>query len=152
MRLFSFSVKLFAIFVPFSLLVYQISSVKHFDELLTSTPDVFMIGAMKCGTTSLHKLFKRHPDWCCVDEKEKHWFDQTRYRRGPEEYKKLYSECPKSSYLMDATPSYIRSKDCPERIKASYAPKDFEKKKFILSLREPVSRYYSEVNFCIYKM
>lgn len=33
-------------------------------------PDFFVIGAMKCGTTSLNKLFFEHPSICSEGVKE----------------------------------------------------------------------------------
>ena len=38
-------------------------------------PDYFIIGAMKCATSSLNALMVTHPEICSEGDKEKHFFD-----------------------------------------------------------------------------
>ena len=45
---------------------------------------------------------------------------------------------------MDATPSYVWLDYVPELVQRSYTKKELAKKKFLLLLREPVQRQYSE--------
>lgn len=37
-------------------------------------PDFIIVGAMKCGTTSLHKILSSHPE-IFIPEREIHFFD-----------------------------------------------------------------------------
>ena len=60
------------------------------------------------------------------------------------EYKLQYNNCKKWQVTVDATPSYILLPDVPDRINSSYSSSSLSQKKFILLLRDPVSRYYSE--------
>lgn len=115
---------------------------------LLKVPDFFIIGAMKCGTTSLNRLMFDHPSICNYGEKEKHFFDKTRYdtdyESHLEEYLSEFSECKSSQFTIDSTPSYIQYDEVPARLNESYAMRDLYKKKFILILREPVLRFFSE--------
>jgi hypothetical protein len=61
-----------------------------------------------------------------------------------QEYLSQYSKCKKNQITVDATPSYISKPDAAERINASYNSISMAKKKFIILLRDPVSRHYSE--------
>lgn len=122
--------------------------------IFAEVPNFFIIGAMKCGTTSLHKLFKDHPEFCGCDVKEKHFFDHAlldgvdQKQSALMEYEKQFECCDASGQnLIDATPSYIRDESTPRRLRDAYNPKEFKQKKFILVLREPVARHYSEYQF-----
>jgi len=93
-------------------------------------------------------LFFDHPDVCSFGEKEKHFFDKeeydTMYNAHLRTYMAEFAGCKKNNLKMDASPSYIQVEEVPQRIKESYTPEALEAKKFILILREPVSRQYSE--------
>ena len=46
-------------------------------------PNLFLIGAAKCGTTSLYHYLKQHPDLFFPEHKEPHYFSKDlewRYR------------------------------------------------------------------------
>ena len=60
------------------------------------------------------------------------------------EYKFQYSNCKKWQVTVDATPSYISIPEVPNRINSSYTSSSLKQKKFVLLLRDPVSRHYSE--------
>ena len=112
-------------------------------------PDIFIIGAMKCGTTSLNRLFFEHPQVCSYGEKEKHFFDKSEYETDYFNHKDAYleefRECKRNQLTIDSTPSYIQFADIvAKRLNESYSKTDLLKKKFILILREPIARYYSE--------
>ena len=111
-------------------------------------PDFFVIGAMKCGTTSLNKLMYDHPSICDYGDKEKHFFDKdeydTDYDEHLESYESEFSGCKKRLYKIDSTPSYIQYPYVPARINESYTRDDLLRKRFLLVIREPVSRFYSQ--------
>lgn len=58
--------------------------------------------------------------------------------------------------MIDGTPRYIRSEIAPKRLQASYSAEDLADKKFILLLREPVTREFSwyrhRVRTCLHTM
>ena len=62
-------------------------------------------------------------------------------------YLKEFDDCKKGQYLIDSTPRYIAVDLVPMRIALSYTSEDLKKKKFILILREPIGRHYSEYQF-----
>ena len=112
-------------------------------------PDVFMIGAQKCGTTSTAYLLLQHGAFCTKGLKEKHYFSDekaflTSYETHYDAYVKQFEGCNRTQLTMDATPSYVWYDFAPELLQRSYTRKELSKKKFILLLREPVQRSYSE--------
>jgi len=45
-------------------------------------PDFLIIGAMKCGTTSLHDYLGKHPEIYTTNPKEIHFFDDKNFDKG----------------------------------------------------------------------
>jgi len=113
-----------------------------------SYPDFFIIGAMKCGTTTLHKLLTDNPKICGEGEKEKHFFDKTsfitKYDNARKNYLAEFKDCKKDQLTIDASPDYISTAAVPERIVESYEADTLSRKRFILILRDPISRHFSE--------
>ena len=111
-------------------------------------PDLFLIGAMKCGTTTLHKLLTDNPHVCGGIEKEKHFFDKMQYisdyANSKANYLNEFADCKKSQLTIDSSPDYISTTAVPERIFESYPQGALSRKRFILILRDPISRHYSE--------
>lgn len=110
-------------------------------------PDFFIIGAAKCGTTSLHKLLLTHDEICNIGTKELHYFDRPKeYHKGHESYFHHFSiHC--SHYFIDSTPDYLSHHNTvPLEIARTYSPEDLKTKKFIVILRDPVYRAYSWYN------
>lgn len=115
------------------------------------TPDIFLIGAMKAGTTSLAALLSQHPDICLASPKEPHYF--TANQDKPMAW---YTDCfansnnklcidASTSYSIAPVPGPFKYKKevqnycgVPSRIKALNPSA-----KIIYMLREPVSRTYS---------
>ncbi len=52
-------------------------------------PNFLIIGAAKCGTTSLYYYLKQHPCFAPSLRKEVYFFDRT-YRRGPAWYRAFF--------------------------------------------------------------
>lgn len=82
--------------------------------------------------------------------KEKHFYDDSNsllgsptYPDGRESYAKLFRHCPTSSLTIDSTPSYISVDNTSMMIAATYGSQ-LGSKKFILIIREPVARLFSE--------
>ncbi len=107
-------------------------------------PNFMIIGAAKCGTTTLHHLFSQHPQIYLPQAKETHFFDlDYQYEKGKSFYlNTYYSKVNKQHKVIgDATPSYLRfpSKVIP-RIKSTIGDDDM---KFFVMLRDPVQRAWS---------
>jgi hypothetical protein len=81
-------------------------------------------------------------------EKEKHFFDKTsyitKYEAARQSYLDEFVDCRKDQLTIDASPDYISTSAVPERIAQSYSPDVLSRKRFILILRDPISRHYSE--------
>ena len=50
------------------------------DQSHNRLPDFFILGGMKCGTTSLFNYLAQHPDILLPEEKELHYYDIHRYQ------------------------------------------------------------------------
>lgn len=110
------------------------------------TPDVMIIGAMKCGTTSLFRYLEGHPDFLGPKMKEIHYFD-FKYDKGIEWYRRQFPtklkkmKCGLKGQRIitgEASPYYMFHPHACKRI-ASVLPNV----KLIALLRNPVDRAYS---------
>lgn len=100
---------------------------------------LFIVGAMRCGTTALWECFRKSPGVSVAQRKELHFFDQdVRFVAGAnyDVYHALFHK--KKGLLVDATPSYLLSCNAAERIK-TYNPDA----KIICIVRNPADRAYS---------
>lgn len=126
-------------------------------RLLTSPlrllPDFIIIGARRCGTTSLYSYLTQHPQVMRALTKEVHYFTAN-YDKGPDWYRSyfptyLYKQFHQfiqhdSVITGEATPSYIYDPLVPQRV--------FRLKpdvKLIALLRNPVDAVYSAYQFGI---
>ncbi len=106
---------------------------------MARTPDFVILGAQKCGTTSLHALLSTHPQVVTAPEKEVHFFDR-HWERGEAWYRSQFpgrDEHP-GTIAGEATPHYLFHEPTPERM-ARVAPDA----RFVVLLRDPVERAYS---------
>jgi len=107
-------------------------------------PNFIIIGAARCGTTTLYEGITEHPDVFHADIKEILFFED-QYHRGVGWYRghfpyfwKKYSNFKKRNLTGEASPRYFISPRAPMRI-ASLIPDV----KLIVILRNPVDRVYS---------
>lgn len=108
-------------------------------------PDFLIIGAQKCGTTSLYEYLTQHPQIVSATRKEVHFFDLN-YALGLEWYKSKLGEVDQlNSICGEASPYYIFHPQVPQRVY-----QHFPQVKLIVLLRNPVDRaishYYHELN------
>lgn len=113
-------------------------------------PDFIIVGAQKCGTTSLYAYMCQHPQVMPGLIKEVHFFDLN-YNRGIGWYRAhfpLKREIARQEQVMckrvitgEATPYYIFHPHAPRRM-AETLPNA----KLILLLRNPVKRAFSHYN------
>jgi hypothetical protein len=105
-------------------------------------PDFIIIGAMKSGTTTLHKYLLNHPDIFMTEPKEPGFFSRNEiFMKGYEWYLSLFKNARSDQFSGEASTCYSRwpaFDEVPKRI--------FEfnnKTKLIYILRHPVERSYS---------
>ena len=121
-------------------------------------PDFLIVGAAKSATSSLHNYLEQHPQIKMASLKES-WFFSF-YKNPPEyaspgklsnlisepdEYLKLYDGAKNDQILGDACPSYLYTyDDTISNIRQLYSEEALSNLKIVISLREPVSRAYSQ--------
>ena len=103
---------------------------------------IYIVGAQKAGTSSLHAFLEAHSDIVGAKGKEAHFFDlDIAYAKGLTYYYSYFSTHSLSKFALDSTPSYLYDHKVPCRIHG-FQPKA----KIIILLREPVSRAFSAYN------
>ncbi|MBD3276104.1 MAG: hypothetical protein GF372_12380 [Candidatus Marinimicrobia bacterium] len=108
---------------------------------------VFIIGAMKAGTTSLFDSLANHPQICPSKVKEPEYFSSNeRHRAKLDNYESLWNFNPvEHKYKLEGSTGYTKypfEKNVPENI-ASYGISP----RFIYLVRDPVERIESQYNF-----
>ncbi len=110
-------------------------------------PDFIIIGAQRCGTTSLFDYLIKHPNIRPCYQKEVHFFDRNFYRGlnwyrsfFPVKQSKLFVKKNETQKYIsgEATPYYFFHPLAPERVAKTLA-----NVKLIMLLRNPVDRAYS---------
>lgn len=104
-------------------------------------PNLIIIGAMKCGTTSLHAYLDMHPDIQMSNPKELNFFsNEESYKKGISWYSSFFEEGFK--YNGESSVNYSKRHSCPSvasRIKENLS----ENVKFIYIVRDPIDRFQS---------
>jgi len=115
---------------------------KIFAQFIKRNIDFFVIGGMKCGTTSLWHYLGQHPEIQASKLKEPCFFSYN-YKKGDYWYYNQFGKKNgKSQKLFDASPVYIHD----ER-SAALIHKYFPGTKLIALLRDPIERTISHYNF-----
>src|SRR5687767_1010670 len=99
-------------------------------------PNFFIVGAPKCGTTSLYEYIRVHPEVFMPDRKEPAFFCSDFYkprRMKEEEYLSLFREAGSAKWIGEASTWYLYSDKAREGIKA-FCPDA----RIIIMLRNPV--------------
>ena len=105
--------------------------------------NLLIIGAQKAGTTSLYEYIKQHPDVYFSEIKEITYFVVDKYyQKGIEYFHSFFSKYSSEKIIASSYVHMLPSLDAPERV-LEYN-KDM---KFIIMLRDPVSRAYSAYNY-----
>lgn len=118
------------------------------------TPNLFIPGFAKCGTTALATALNSHPDiafpdlanvdWKNPNPKEPRWFSN--WANPPKRISQMPGCYPDVRYRLDATPDYIVSPDSIDYLVNHCEQNDIDPK-FIIMLRDPVDRIESRWNF-----
>lgn len=104
-------------------------------------PNLIIIGAMKCGTSSLHRYLDLHPQICMSKYKELDFFiEEKNWHKGLDWYKSNFREC--STLIRgEASPNYTKChifKNVPERMFET-----IPEAKLIYVVRDPIKRILS---------
>lgn len=87
---------------------------------MAKQPNLFIVGAPKCGTTSIASYLSTHPDIFVPAVKEPHYFaedfDNFRAFKNIGDYLSLYAKATKEKYLCDASVWYLYSKNALRNI------------------------------------
>jgi len=107
-----------------------------------SLPDFLIIGAAKCGTTSLYRTLLLHENIVGPEAKELQYFssDYKFHTFDINWYKSLFPEKEVHQLLCEASPQYC-AEEYLRRIKTTYQDK---KLKLIYIIRNPVDRFISQ--------
>lgn len=97
-------------------------------------PSFLIVGAARCGTTSLYDLLTSHPACEAASTKEVHYFDLN-YERGWQWYLQQF---PSGVVTGEASPYYLYDPRCAKRI-AENLPEAL----IVALLRNPADRAYS---------
>jgi transposase len=100
-------------------------------------PNFLIIGAMRCGTTSLARYLGTHPDVFVAPQKEVHFFDRNS-ARGLEWYAGQFSGATIERAVGEATQTYMYEDEAIHKV-AETLPDA----RLIALLRDPVDRAYS---------
>ncbi|MFW9772109.1 MAG: sulfotransferase [Candidatus Thorarchaeota archaeon] len=112
------------------------------DQIL---PDFLCIGVERSGTTWLYEILKNHPEVYLYPYIKEINFFSVNYQNGLRWYEKFFRSSKKSpqfKILGDISPTYFHYKEVPARV-----ARDIPNSKFILLLRNPIDRAFSEYRY-----
>jgi hypothetical protein len=101
-------------------------------------PQGVIVGAQKCGTSSLHGYLTQHPGVIAPLRKEVHYFD-VNYARGERWYRAHFGRVGEPGLNLDSSPYYLFHPLVAERMHALLPDA-----RLIALLRDPVRRAYSQ--------
>lgn len=101
--------------------------------------NLFIIGAQKCGTTSLFNYLIQSPSVIGSKPKEVDYFSyDLNYLKGEKWYHSHFKKTNQKAYYLDASVDYMYIPNTWERIKGYN-----KESKFLILLRNPIERAYS---------
>ncbi|WP_413275998.1 sulfotransferase family protein [Floridanema evergladense] len=117
---------------------------------VSGQPNFIIIGAQKCGTTSLYQYLIEHPQIVPGSQKEVHFFDLN-FAKGLDWYRQQFKPLSQGLITGEASPYYIFHPLVAQRVYEL-----FPQVKLIALLRNPVERaishYYHEVRLGFEKL
>jgi hypothetical protein len=111
-------------------------------------PNLLIIGVTKAGTTSLFSYLAQHPDICASRRKETEYFSPLRTtpssRLAPlDDYRRNFRHCQGQRFALEATPNYWYG---AQQMVAA-VERTLDDPHVVISLRDPVDRFWSEYRF-----
>ena len=109
--------------------------------------NLFIPGAAKSGTSTLHELLKLHPDINMSKQKEPHFLTSSKdylySDEGISSYLSNFDYSKKYQYRGESSTGYFYFKEFKDNFKTIVNPNS----KFILILRNPIDRTFSHYNY-----
>jgi hypothetical protein len=106
-------------------------------------PDFVIIGAMKCGTSTLHAQLAAQPQFFMSEPKEPNFFSNDEiHAKGEAWYRSLFTAAPEGAIKGESSTHYTKLPTYPKTVErlASLIPHA----KFIYVTRDPVERLVSQ--------
>ena len=106
-------------------------------------PNLFVVGAPKCGTTSMHNYLGQHPEIFMCSLKETHYFSPdldcfSGRIKEISDYLPLFDSAGHAKYIGESSPEYLYSEVAAKQIKEFCSDA-----KIIIMLRNPPDMLYS---------
>ena len=101
---------------------------------MSRLPNLFILGAGRCGTTFLHEQLGRHPHVFMSPNKEPTFFCDSSGMTNPSEYLDQFSIATEESYVGESSHAYMSSPTSAAILK-TFVPNA----RFIVSLRNPLA-------------
>ncbi len=110
---------------------------------MTRRPDLFIVGAPKCGTTAMTRYLEAHPDVFVASRKDLHWFGsdlgfRNRAREAEADYLACFAAAGGARWACDSSVWYLYSTRAAAEIRA-YSPDA----RIIALIRHPVSAMHA---------
>ena len=106
-------------------------------------PDFIVIGAMKCGTSSLHEQLARRPSLFLSEPKEPNFFsDDAEYARGIDWYASLFARARAGQLCGESSTHYTKLPTHPHAAARMVA--HLPKVKLVYVMRDPLDRIVSQ--------
>ena len=122
------------------------SAFRRATQDLRALPKLVVVGAQKCGTTSMYHYLSQHPKLSPASKKEVHYFDNGvvaksgTYERGEKWYRRhFHLQARQDIVSFEITPEYMLNPLAAGRI-----AKDLPGAKIVAVLRDPVDRAISQ--------
>ena len=104
--------------------------------MMQNQPNLFIVGAPKCGTTAWVEYLSGHPDICFSSSKEPHYFNTDfpgfRWSYSLEQYLEYFKGCGGAKVIGEASVQYLYSEEAAKNI-AKFSPEA----KILIFLRSP---------------
>jgi hypothetical protein len=123
-------------------------------------PNFVVVGAPKCGTTSLYAYLRQHPDIFLPERKELHYFSypyMSQFTAGPgdahilttlckneSDYAAYYAPAGSQTAVGDISPSYFYYSDLPGSDLCERMRSHLDSPRIILMIRDPVQKAFSQ--------
>lgn len=106
-------------------------------------PDFAIIGAMKCGTSTLHEQLALRPSFFMSRPKEPNFFsDEPEFARGLDWYKSLFAGASESQLCGESSTHYTKLPTHPHAAERMWAV--LPKARLVYVMRDPVERLVSQ--------
>lgn len=106
-------------------------------------PNLFIPGAAKSATSTLHDLLNQHPDIYMSPVKEPHFFTNNKRFHDADRYKSLFAESENFKYRGESSTGYLAFEEASYKIMETIG----SEVKFIIILRNPIDRAFSHYNW-----